>query len=151
MGGMLTRVAPWLAVMNGTPSVAISSCDRVPPLCVTVIGACASRKVAGVATCSSSWLSKRDTVSNADGAVVGLRRRHLYGHTQRSTLSVTVQVAGPGGGRGGVGVGHRIPQLGRVAFEECPTGITELGVQPPQCSDTVSRVSEDFMGLETSL
>ena len=40
-----------------------------------------------------------------------------------------MQVAGPGGGRGGVGVGHRIPQLGRVAFEECPTGITELGVQ----------------------
>ena len=128
MGGMLTRVAPWLAVMNGTPSVAISSCDRVPPLCVTVIGACASRKVAGVAS----------TVSNADGAVVGLRRRHLYGHTQRSTLSVTVQVAGPGGGRGGVGVGQRIPQLGRVAFEECPTGITELGVKPP-----VSEVGTD--------
>ena len=59
--------------------------------------------------------------------MVGLRRCHLYGHTQRSTLSVTVQVAGPGGGRGGVGVGHRIPQLGRVAFEECPTGMTELG------------------------
>ena len=69
------------------------------------------------------------TVSNADGAVVGLRRRHLYGNTRHSVLSVTVQVAGPGGGRGGVGVGHRIPQLARVAFEECPTGTSELGVQ----------------------
>jgi hypothetical protein len=51
-------------------------------------------------------------VSNADGAVVGVRRRHLYGNTRHSVLSVTVQVAGPDGGRGGVGVGHRIPQLG---------------------------------------
>ena len=38
-------------------------------------------------------------------------------------------MAGPGGGHDGVGVGHRIPQLARVAFEECPTAITELGVQ----------------------
>ena len=45
----------------------------------------------------------RNLVSNADGAVVGLRRRHLYGTTQRRALSGTVQVAGPGGGRGGVG------------------------------------------------
>ena len=45
MGGMLTRVAHWLAVMNGTPSVAIGLLAKVPPLCVTVIGACASRKV----------------------------------------------------------------------------------------------------------
>ena len=45
MGGMLTRVAHWLAVMNGTPSVAIGLLEKVPPLCVTVIGACASRKV----------------------------------------------------------------------------------------------------------
>ena len=66
-------------------------------------------------------------------AVIGLRRRHLHGHTQRSVVSVTVQVAGPGGGRGGVGVRHRIPQLARVAFEECPTAITELGVQRAQC------------------
>jgi hypothetical protein len=123
MGGMLTRVARWLAVMNSVPSVAISSYEKVPPLCVTVIAACASRKVAGVAS----------TVSNADGAVVGLRRRHLYGCTRHSVLSATMQVAGPGGGRGGVGVGHRIPQLGRVAFEECPTGITELGVQRALC------------------
>ena len=93
MGGMLTRVARWFAVMKGVPSVAISSCEKAPPLCVTVIAACASRKVAAL----------HCTVSNADGAVVGLRRRHLHGHTQRSALSVTVQVAGPGGGRGGVG------------------------------------------------
>ena len=46
MGGMLTRVARWLAVMNGTSSVAIGSLEKVPPLCVTVIAACASRKVA---------------------------------------------------------------------------------------------------------
>ena len=107
MGGMLTRVAHWLAVMNGTPSVAIGLLAKVPPLCVTVIGACASRKVEVFAI----------TVSNADGAVVGVRRRHLYGNTRHSVLSVTVQVAGPDGGRGGVGVGHRIPQLARVAFE----------------------------------
>ena len=66
-------------------------------------------------------------------AVVGLRRRHLYGHTQRSALSVTVQVAGPGGGRGGVQLQYKIPQLGRVTSEECPTGITELGVQLACC------------------
>ena len=118
---MLTKVAHWLAVMNGVPSVAIGLCEKVPPLCVTVIGACASCKVAGLAR----------TVSNADGAVVGVRRRHLHGNTRHSVLSVTVQVAGPGGGHGGVGVGHRIPQLARVAFEECPTGLSELGVQPP--------------------
>ena len=40
-----------------------------------------------------------------------------------------MQVAGPGGGRGGVQLHHKIPQLARVAFEECPTAITELGVQ----------------------
>ena len=62
-------------------------------------------------------------------AVVGLRRRHLYGRTHHSVLSATVQVAGPGGGRGGVQLHHKIPQLARVAFEECPTGITELGVK----------------------
>ena len=55
---------------------------------------------------------------------------------------MTVQVAGPGGGCGGVGVGHRIPQLARVAFEECPTAITELGVQracsvPPRLYEDV--------------
>ena len=62
-------------------------------------------------------------------AVVGLRRRHLYGRTHHSVLSATVQVAGPGGGRGGVQLHHKIPQLARVAFEECPTGVTDLGVQ----------------------
>ena len=135
---MLTRVARWFAVMNGVPSVAISSCEKAPPLCVTVIAACASRKVAGVA----------NTVSN--GAVVGLRRRHLYGNTRHSVLSVTVQVAGPGGGRGGVGVGHRIPQLGRVAFEECPTVITELGVKPPITvnANTVSEIRLRYATVE---
>ena len=33
-------------VMNGTPSVAIGACQEVPPLSVTVIGACACRRVA---------------------------------------------------------------------------------------------------------
>ena len=46
MGGMLTRVARWLAVMNGTASVAIGSLEKVPPLYVTVTCACASRKFA---------------------------------------------------------------------------------------------------------
>ena len=40
------------------------------------------------------------TVSNADGAVVGLRRRHPHGCTRRSVLSATVWMAGAGGGRG---------------------------------------------------
>jgi hypothetical protein len=64
MGGMLTRVARWLAVMNGTPSVAIGSCEKVPPLCVTVISACASRKVAAEKTLwqgyRSLWLDSED-------------------------------------------------------------------------------------------
>ena len=67
-------------------------------------------------------------------AVVGLRRRHLYGRTHHSVLSATVQVAGPGGGRGGVQLHHKIPQLARIAFEQCPTGLRELGVKPPLCS-----------------
>ena len=66
---------------------------------------------------------KKDTVAGLQIAVIGVRRRYLYGNTRHSVLSVTVQVAGPDGGRGGVGVGHRIPQLSRVAFEECPTGL----------------------------
>ena len=77
MGGMLTRVAPWLTVMNGTPSVAIGSCERVPPLCVTVIFV-------------RALLGETITVSNADGAVVGLRRCNLYGRTQRDALSATM-------------------------------------------------------------
>ena len=48
------------------------------------------------------------TVSNADGAVVGLRRRHPHGHTRRSALSVTMWVAGAGGARGGVQPCHKI-------------------------------------------
>ena len=64
MGGMLTRVARWLAVMNGTASVAIGSLEKVPPLCVTVIGACASCKVAGLArlcpTPTALWLESED-------------------------------------------------------------------------------------------
>ena len=39
-------------------------------------------------------------------------------------------MAGPGSDRCGVGVGHSFAELREVASEECPTGITELGVQP---------------------
>ena len=46
---------------------------------------------------------KKDTVAGLQIAVIGVRRRHLHGNTRHSVLSVTVQVAGPGGGRGGVG------------------------------------------------
>ena len=42
------RVARWVAEMNGTPSVAIGSREKVPPLCMTVIGGSASRKVDGL-------------------------------------------------------------------------------------------------------
>ena len=38
-------------------------------------------------------------------------------------------MAGRGSDGCGVGVGHSFAELGRVASEECPTGITELGVQ----------------------
>ena len=78
--GMLTRVANWLTVMNGVPSVAIGSRGKVPPLCVTVISASACRQV----------VTSANTVSNADGAVVGLRRCNLYGRTQRNALSATM-------------------------------------------------------------
>ena len=75
-------------------------------------------------SCTSS-----DFVLKLQLAVVGLRRRHLYGNTRHSVLSVTVQVEGPGGGRGGVQLHHKIARLGRVLSEECKTGITELGVK----------------------
>ena len=38
-------------------------------------------------------------------------------------------MAGPGSDRCGVGVGHSFAELREVAFEECPTGIGELGVK----------------------
>ena len=64
MGGMLTRVAHWLDVMNDTPSVATGSRKKVPPLCVTAIAACASCKVAGLATLcptpTALWLDSDD-------------------------------------------------------------------------------------------
>ena len=80
MDATRTTVAHTVSVANGMPLAAISARPKVPPLCVTVIGACASCKVAGLA----------NTVSNADGAVVGLRRCNLYGNTQRNALSVTM-------------------------------------------------------------
>ena len=66
--------------------------------------------------------------------MVGLRRRHLYGCTRHSVLSATVQVAGPGDGRGGVQPRHRIARLGKVLSEECKTGISELGVKQASSS-----------------
>ena len=81
---------------------------------MTVISASACRQV----------VTSANTVSNADGAVVGLRRCNLYGNTRHSVLSVTVQVAARGSDGCGVGVGHSFAELGRVASEECPTGIT---------------------------
>ena len=38
-------------------------------------------------------------------------------------LSATVQVAGPGGGRGGVQPRHKIARTGKVLSEECETWI----------------------------
>ena len=51
-------------------------------------------------------------------AVVGLRRRHLYGCTRHSVLSATVQVAGPGDGRGGVQPRHKIARTQKVLSEQ---------------------------------
>ena len=74
-----TTVAHMTTVANGMPLAAISAREEVPPCCVTVISAYACRQFAR--SC--------DTVSNADGAVVGLRRRHLYGCNRRSVLIAT--------------------------------------------------------------
>ena len=74
MGDMLTRVARWLAVRNGVPSVAIGSRGKVPPLCVTVIAACASRKVAAEKTLwqgyRSLWLDSEDATYTVTLATV---------------------------------------------------------------------------------
>ena len=75
-------------------------------------------------------------------AVVGLRGRHLYGNTRRSALGVTmVGVAGRGSDAGrGVGARHSFAELRKVASEECPTGITDLGVQPAAGRPAPARV-----------
>ena len=80
MDATRTTVARTITVANGMPLAAISAREEVPPCCVTVISAYACRQVAPSA----------GTVSRADGAVVGLRRRHLYGCTQRTAASVTM-------------------------------------------------------------
>ena len=80
MDATRTTVAHTITVANGMPLAAISAREEVPPCCVTVISAYACRQVAR--SC--------DTVSNAERAVVGLRRRHLYGRTQRIALSATI-------------------------------------------------------------
>ena len=64
MGGMLTRVARWLAMMNGTPSDAIGALEEVAACCVTVLGACACRQVHRFAklcpTPTALWLDSED-------------------------------------------------------------------------------------------
>ena len=80
MDATRTTVAHTITVANGMPLAAISAREEVPPCCVTVISAYACRQVAR--SC--------DTVSNADGAVVGLRGRNLYGNTRHNVLSVTM-------------------------------------------------------------
>ena len=74
---------------------------------MTVISASACRQV----------VTSADTVAKLQIAVVGLRRRHLYGNTRHSVLSVTVQVAGRGSDGCGVGVRHSFAELRRVASE----------------------------------
>ena len=64
MGGMLTRVARWLAMMNGTPSGAIGALEEVAACCVTDLSACACRQIAACATLwqgyRSLWLDSED-------------------------------------------------------------------------------------------
>ena len=69
-----------MPVANGMPLVAIGAGEEVPPCCVTVVSAYACRQVAPAA----------ETVMKPQIAVFGLRGRHLYGHTRRSALSVTM-------------------------------------------------------------
>ena len=61
---MLTRVARWLAMMNGTPSDAIGALEEVAACCVTDLSACACRQVAGSATLcptpTALWLDSED-------------------------------------------------------------------------------------------
>ena len=76
MDATRTTVAHTVTVANSMPLAAISAHAKVPPLCVTVIGACASCKVAALATLCPT--------SNADGAVVG----HL--DSEDATYTVTL-------------------------------------------------------------
>ena len=80
MDATRTTVAHTVTVANGMPLAAISAREEVPPCCVTVITAYACRQVAPSA----------GTVIKLQLAVVGLRRRQLYGRTRHSVLSATM-------------------------------------------------------------
>ena len=80
MDATRTTVPHTVTVANGMPLAAISARAKVPPLYVTVISASACRQV----------VTSADTVAKLQIAVVGLRRRHLYGRTQRDALSATM-------------------------------------------------------------
>ena len=77
MDATRTTVAHMVTVANGMPLAAISARPKVPPLCVTVIGTCASRKVAGRANTVSRavapttlWLDSEDATYTVTLATV---------------------------------------------------------------------------------
>ena len=72
------------------PLAAIGAREEVPPCCATVLGAYACRQVA----------LRCETVLKLQLAVVGLRRRHLYGRTRHSVLSAPAEVPASCRGRG---------------------------------------------------
>ena len=80
MDATRTTVARTITVANGMPLAAISAREEVPQCCVTVISAYACCQVA----------LRCETVLKLQLAVVGLRRRHLYGRTRHSVLSATM-------------------------------------------------------------
>ena len=61
---MRTAVAHPMPVANGMPLAAIGACEEVPPCCVTVISACACRKMSPLQKFwqgyRSLWLDSED-------------------------------------------------------------------------------------------
>ena len=76
MVAMRTAVAHSMPVANGMPLAAIGAREEVPPC---------PRRLRLPPSCTSS-----DFVMKLQLAVVGLRRRHIYGHTRQRVLSVTM-------------------------------------------------------------
>ena len=63
---MRAAVAHPMPVTNGVPLAAIGACEEVPPCCVTVIGACACRHVAGPANLRVPFLANGLAPAKAD-------------------------------------------------------------------------------------
>ena len=71
---MRTAVAHPMPVANGVPLAAIGACEEVPPCCVTVISACACRKMSPLRNFRqgyrSLWLDSEDATYTVTLATV---------------------------------------------------------------------------------